>query len=112
MHVLGVTQEVSELRFLVQFQAVKVPIFGGFPVENPTQKATTSKLFKGEFLCPSTVRRGFQLRLTRLSEHGSVACLVERPTWETQAEQYSDTILVTDFSNMSISMDRFCTPTS
>ena len=29
----------------------------------------------------------------RLSEYGSVACLVERPTRETQAEQYSDTVL-------------------
>ena len=29
------------VRFRVRFQAVKVPIFGGFPVENPTKKATT-----------------------------------------------------------------------
>ena len=27
-----------------------------------------------------------------LSEYGSVACLVERPTRQTQAEQYWDTI--------------------
>ena len=32
-------------RFRVWFQVVKVPIFGGFPVENPTNKATASKLF-------------------------------------------------------------------
>ena len=31
--------------------------------------------------------------LLRRSEYGSVAYLVERPTWETQAEQYSDTVL-------------------
>ena len=33
------------VRFCVRFQAVKVPIFGGFPVESPTNKATASKLF-------------------------------------------------------------------
>ena len=31
--------------------------------------------------------------MRRLSEYGFVACFVERPTWETQAEQYSDTVL-------------------
>ena len=36
---------------------------------------------------------GFRVRLRRLSEYGSVAYLVERPTRETQAEQYSDTVL-------------------
>ena len=50
------------VRLRVRFQAVKVPIFGGFPVESPTNKATASKLFQGECLCPSTVRR--------CSEHG------------------------------------------
>ena len=39
---------------------------------------------------------GFQVRLRRLSEYGSVAYLVERPTRETQAEQYSDTVLSED----------------
>ena len=43
--VLGLVQEVSRIRFRVRFQAVKVPSFGGFPVENPTNKATASKLF-------------------------------------------------------------------
>ena len=28
--------------FRVQFQAVRVPIFGGFPLRNPTNNATTS----------------------------------------------------------------------
>ena len=46
------------VRLRVRFQAVKVLIFGGFPVENPTKKATASKLFLREFLCPSTVRSG------------------------------------------------------
>ena len=36
---------------------------------------------------------GFRVRLRRLSEYGSVAYLVERPTRETQAEQYSDNAL-------------------
>ena len=31
--------------------------------------------------------------MRRLSEYGSVAYLVERPTGETRAEQYSDTVL-------------------
>ena len=39
------------VRFRVRFQVVKVPIFGGFPVESP---ATDSKLLQGEFLCPSS----------------------------------------------------------
>ena len=33
------------VRFRVRFPAVKVPIFGGFPVENPTNKATAPELF-------------------------------------------------------------------
>ena len=67
-----------------------------FPVENPTNTATASKLSKGSFFV--RVRfGGFRVRLRRLSEYGSVACLVERPTQETQAEQYSDTVAVLDF---------------
>ena len=37
---------------------------------------------------------GFRVRLRGLSEYGSVAYLVERPTQETQGEQYSDTVLL------------------
>ena len=37
------------------------------------------------------------MRLRRLSEYGSVACLVERPTREAQAEQYSDTVQKSGF---------------
>ena len=33
------------------------------------------------------------MRLKRLSECGSIACLVERPPWETQTEQNSDIVL-------------------
>ena len=33
------------VRFRVRFQAVKVPILGGFLVECPTNKATASRLF-------------------------------------------------------------------
>ena len=51
-------QEVFEYGFVQGFQVVKVPVFGGFSLGNPTNKATTSKLFQGESLCPSTVRRG------------------------------------------------------
>ena len=35
---------------------------------------------------------GLRVRLRGLSEHGSVAYFVERPTRETSAEQYSDTV--------------------
>ena len=45
------SQEVSEtvrVRFRVWFQAVKILIFGGFPVESPTNKATTSSSSKGK----------------------------------------------------------------
>ena len=33
------------VRFRVRFQAVNVPMFGGFPVENPTINAPVPKLF-------------------------------------------------------------------
>ena len=71
------------------------PNFGGFPVENPTNKANRPQSSsKGNFFV--RVRFGGVLStLKRLSEYGSVACLVERPTWETRAEQYSDTVLET-----------------
>ena len=82
------------VRFRVRFQVVNVPIFGEFWLGNPTKKATASKLFSWKSLCPSTVRMGFWVRSRRLSEYGSVAYLAERPTRETQAEQYSDTTLV------------------
>ena len=42
---------------------------------------------------PEYGSEGFRVRLRRLSEYGSVACLFERPTRETQAEQYSDNAL-------------------
>ena len=43
----------------------------------------------------------FWVRLRRLSEHGSVACLVERPAREEQAEQCSDTVLLCPQSESS-----------
>ena len=81
------------VRFRVRFQAVKVPIFGGFPVENPTKKANRLKALLRGISLSEYGSEGFRVRLRRLSEYGSVAYLVERPTWETQAEQYSDTVL-------------------
>ena len=81
------------VRFRVRFQAVKVPIFGGFPVESPTKKVNRLKaLLRGISLSEYGSER-FRVRLRRLSEYGSVAYLVERPTRETRAEQYSDTVL-------------------
>ena len=52
---------------------MKVSIFGGFPVENPTKKATG---FKGVLTAISLSEygsEGFRVRLRRLSEYGSVA---------------------------------------
>ena len=76
------------VRFRVRFQAVKVP------VDNPTNKAIASKLFLMGISLSEYGSEGFRVRLRRLSEYGSVAYLLERPTRETQAEQYSDTILL------------------
>ena len=41
----GKTRWATQRPLRVRFPAVKVPIFSGFPVENPTNKATASKLF-------------------------------------------------------------------
>ena len=82
------------VRFLVRFQAVKVPIFGGFPVENPTKKANRLKALLRAISLSEYGLEGFRVRLRGLSEYGSVAYLVERPTRETRAEQYSDTVLL------------------
>ena len=81
------------VRFRVRFQAAKVPICGGFPVENPTKKATASKALLRGISLSEYGAEGFRVRLRRLSEYGSVAHFVERPTRETRAEQYSDTVL-------------------
>ena len=83
------------VRFRERFQAVKVPIFGGFPVENPTGKANRLKALLREMSLSEYGSERFRVRLRRLSEYGSVAYLVERPTRETRAEQYSDTALAT-----------------
>ena len=84
---------------------MKVSISGGFPVENPTKKAT---VLKGVLLAVSLSEygsEGFRVRLRRLSEYGSVAYLVERPTGETQAEQYADTVL--SYQNMGSYLNEF-----
>ena len=47
---------------------------------------------KGISLC-EYCSEGFRVLLRRLSEYGSDAYIVERPTQEAQAEQYSDTVL-------------------
>ena len=55
---------------------------------------------------------GFRVRLSRLSKYVSVAFLVERPTREPQAKQYSDTVLKqnpnigTVLANSSVHEDR------
>ena len=72
---------------------MKLQIFGGFPVENPTKKANHLKALLREISLSEYGSEGFRVRLRGLSEYGSVAYLIERPTREAQAEQYSDTFL-------------------
>ena len=71
------TTEVASVgvrvRFRVRFQAVKVPIFGGFPVENPTKKATTSKVLLRGISLSEYGSEGLRVQLRRFSEYGSVA---------------------------------------
>ena len=81
------------VRVRVRFQAVKVPILAGFPVESPTKKANRLNALPRRISLSEYGLERFRVRLRRLSECGSVAYLVERPTQETQAEQYSDTVL-------------------
>ena len=78
----------------VRFQAVKVFLFG-----NPTNKEPPQSFSKG-ISFSEYGSEGFRLRLRRLYEYGSVAYLVERPTWRTQAEQYSDTVLLLQRSSV------------
>ena len=89
----GLASGGVRVRFRVRFQMMKVPLFGGFPVENPTNKATASKLFLKAISLSEYGSEGFRVRLRSLSEYGSVAYLLERPTRETRTEQYSDTVL-------------------
>ena len=75
------------------FQVVKVPSLSlGNPIEKVTASKGESPLTGNLFV---QVQFGVVLNtLEGLSEYGSVACLVERPTQKTHAEQYSDTILI------------------
>ena len=94
----GYLSDCVRVRFPVRFQAVKIQIFGGFPVENPTKKANRLKALLRVISLSEYGSEAFRVRLRGLSEYGSVACLVERPTRETQAEQYSDTVLISHWA--------------
>ena len=83
-----------QIRFRVRFQVAKVPNFGGFPVENPTKKANRLKALLRGISLSEYGSEGLRVRLRRLSKYGSVAYWVERPARETQAEQYSDIVLL------------------
>ena len=103
----GRTTNISQIfggvrvRFRVRFQVAKVPIFGGFPVENPTKTANLLKALLRGISLSEYGSEGSRVRLRGLSKYGSVAYLVERPTRETQAEQYSDTGLSQIFGGRS-----------
>ena len=45
----------AQVRVRVRFKAVKVHIFGGLSLTNPTEKARPPSAFRGKSLCPSTV---------------------------------------------------------
>ena len=64
----------------------------GFPLGAQLTKQPPQALLRGIALSEHG-SEGFRVRLRWLSEYASVADLVERPTWETQAEQYPDTVL-------------------
>ena len=65
---------------------MKVPIFSGFPVENPTEKANRLKALLRRISLSECGSERFRVRLKRLCKFGSVAYLVERPKRETRAE--------------------------
>ena len=62
---------------------MKVPIFGGFPVENPTKKANRLKALLRGISLSEYGSEGLRVQLRRVSEYSSLAYLVERPTRET-----------------------------
>ena len=85
-------QEVSEYGFVYGSKRWKSQFSVDSQLRTQLRKPPPQSYSKGKFFV--RVRfGGFRVRLRRLSEYGPVACLVERPTWETRAEQYSDTIL-------------------
>ena len=85
-HIQKVSSGGVRVRFRVRFQAVKVQ----FPVHSQLRTQLERQLpqssSKGNFFV--------RVQLTRLSEYSSVAYSVERPTWETRTQQYSDIVLV------------------
>ena len=67
------------------------------PIENPTKKANRPKALLSGLSLSEYGSEGSRVLLRGLSEYGSVAYLVERPTWDTRTEQYSDTVLFCTF---------------
>ena len=59
----------------MRFEAVKVPIFGGFPLGNPTSKANRLKDLLRGISVSEYSSEGFRVRLRRLSDYGSVQVL-------------------------------------
>ena len=90
------------VRFRVRFQAVKVPFSVDSQLRAQLRKQPPQSSSKGTFSLSEYGSEGLRVRLKSLSEYGSVACLVERPTRETRTEQYSDTILVAALNKDSL----------
>ena len=80
------------VQFPVRFQESQFSVDS--QLRTQLRKQTASKLFLRGIAWSEYGSEGFRSRLRRLSEYGSVAYLVERPTRETRAEQYSDTVLI------------------
>ena len=72
----------------------EIACFRWIPTWEPNSQAIRLKALLSGISLSEYGSEGFRVRLRRLSEYGSVAYLVERPTRETQAEQYSDTALI------------------
>ena len=83
------------VRFRVRFQAGKVPNFDGFPVENPTKKATGLKGLLTTISLSEYGSEVFRVRLRRLSEYGLVgACLATGDRiFATGSDSVSKTVL-------------------
>ena len=85
------------VRFRVRCQAVKVPMFSGFPLQNQLTRQPPQSSSKGNLFCPSTVRRG-----SEYSRGGSRLSELKDQHGKTQAEQYLDTTLLRLASNIKM----------
>ena len=94
--------EGVRVQFRVRFQAVKVSIFGGFPVENPTKKANRPKALLRAISLSEYGSEVFRVRLRGLSEYGSVACFPKGP-FRTKNSTAFESVLFCHHRSFSVS---------